>query len=1126
MSKRIVVLTIMHLAFYLSIQAQKFTDFRFTSDAIGWEADFEGVIDDTDRTITFTTQQWIENIAELRATFTLDNGNYDVKVGNVTQVSGVTTNDFRREVIYTINGDVEYAIIFASPQSSGLPVIKIDTKDGAAIVNKVNYVNMTFDLTDPNHPDNNISVVNTVDGIRGRGNDSWNNPNAIKKSYRIKFDKKTSLFGLEAAKSWVLHAQYRDPTLLFNAIAFELGNRFELPFNHTFHFVELYLNDRYMGNYMLTEQNQVGEGRVDIDENEGWFVELDGYYDEEPKFKTENYTLQAMIKSPEVDPTVISNPAYDFVREDINNLCDSMASVSFPENGYRDLININTFIDFLMITEIVDNKEIQAPMSTYIYKNKNDVINMGPLWDFDCGYGYGYNYIHFANPNKRTPMCSFFKRFFEDPVFLVNYKERWNEKYSDIVSINDFIDETANNLEKSAVENFKTWWYRVISPWWTSSRPVEENDFRQQISNIQTYLSKQILYLNTELNKVEILPTSKDFGAAAYNFEVPTQIFTLVSYGEISNLAVSLQKGTSSNFEISDTQTEETGKGGYLVKISVKPKAGLPIGTYSDKLIVSGKNQGNTFNLEASVSFAVREASEDATLKKIEISDGTLSPVFAANITEYTVNVTTPTITITGEANHVGATVDNVTDHPLDLGENEITITVTAEDGVTTKEYTINVTRSSSDDTTLKSLTVSSGILSPEFDANVTEYTVNVTTPTITITGDANHIGATVDNVTDHPLVSGENTIEIIVTAEDGISNETYTITVDLRVATASVAVDPETVTLAKGETQQFSALVTYVGNDAIYRNLVVNEVSGEHKFVEIYNTGSDEISLNGVKLQRNDGPSAGGSEWVGTIEDKIPAGAYRIFLFNSYKPANLTDNQAYVGWTVGSGISDQQILKVAIVDPSGNEVSVFIRGDNPLPAWGTPGATRNQAHSYSRMGDGSWAYAVPTPGAENGNKEGNIIGPGYLSTDAVTWTLSGNTSTATTINTNGLLTVAADETATTFTVTATSVIDITKKASSTITVLSDDATSDVGVGGVTIGSIEDPQVFSILELISNGSKGLRLPQLTTAQRDAMTTSTQFIAAKNTTAMGLLIFNTTTRCMELWNGSVWVSFSE
>ena len=167
---------------------------------------------------------------------------------------------------------------------------------------------------------------------------------------------------------------------------------------------------------------------------------------------------------------------------------------------------------------------------------------------------------------------------------------------------------------------------------------------------------------------------------------------------------------------------------------------------------------------------------------------------------------------------------------------------------------------------------------------------------------------------------------------------------------------------------------------DTDYTHLVLNEISGEHKFVEIYNAGNETISLHGVRLQRNNGSSAGGSEWIGKKGDVIPAKAYRIVTFNNYQlPDNWTIVPEVLG-SINSGISDQQILKVAIVAPSGNPVDVFIRGNVPLPAWQTTdNVTRNRSHSYSRMTDNRWAYAFPTPGAENGTKMGDIINPGYL---------------------------------------------------------------------------------------------------------------------------------------------------
>ena len=71
-------------------------------------------------------------------------------------------------------------------------------------------------------------------------------------------------------------------------------------------------------------------------------------------------------------------------------------------------------------------------------------------------------------------------------------------------------------------------------------------------------------------------------------------------------------------------------------------------------------------------------------------------PEFDADVTEYTVSVanTVSLINITVEANHEGATVEgSMTGKALDVGENVVTITVTAEDGLTSKTYTITIIR-------------------------------------------------------------------------------------------------------------------------------------------------------------------------------------------------------------------------------------------------------------------------------------------------------------------------------------------------------------------------------------------------------------------------------------------------
>ncbi|MCL2596442.1 MAG: hypothetical protein FWD66_02020 [Paludibacter sp.] len=72
----------------------------------------------------------------------------------------------------------------------------------------------------------------------------------------------------------------------------------------------------------------------------------------------------------------------------------------------------------------------------------------------------------------------------------------------------------------------------------------------------------------------------------------------------------------------------------------------------------------------------------------------------------------------------------------------------------------------------------------------------------------------------------------------------------------------------------------------------------------------------------------------------------------------------------------------------------------------------------------------------------------------------------------------------------------------------------------VTMGSDKTPEIFSVLELVSNQHNGLRLPQMTTEQRDAMADAT-FKAS--TESQGLQIFNTTTYCVETWNGTAWIT---
>jgi len=468
----------------------RMTSFKFETSKNDIQSELTGKFNTDSTVITITTKQWIGNINALIPTFKATG---TVKVKNIEQTTGVTANDFQEEgVVYSVYLDDvnkrDYKVVIKSPQTSGLPVINVKTENNKPITDKENYVTATVKVTTDN-PDH--SFENKPAGIRGRGNSTWNYP---KKPYRIKFDSRTSLFGYGAAKSWVLLANYLDPTLIMNSVAFELGQRFGLEYTNHANHVEFFLNGSYQGSYVLTEQVQVDKQRVNIDEEKDFLVELDTYFDEDYQFKTSIIQLPVMIKSPELT----NDAGMDFVKTAMKDLEDALFDPvkNFPDNNYQDLIDINTVINFLMVNDIVANTELQHPKSMYMYKRASGKIQMGPLWDFDWGFGGNGSFHYFEDreilcqPNYTGSQTGykFFCRFFDDPDFRKKYKDRWNELYQTKISNMDvFIDELTAKLQKSQIENFEVWSNNL--------------DYNVQINSMKTWLKTRIQKMNTEINK-------------------------------------------------------------------------------------------------------------------------------------------------------------------------------------------------------------------------------------------------------------------------------------------------------------------------------------------------------------------------------------------------------------------------------------------------------------------------------------------------------------------------------------------------------------------------------------------------------------------------------------------------
>lgn len=261
----------------------------------------------------------------------------------------------------------------------------------------------------------------------------------------------------------------------------------------------------------------------------------------------------------------------------------------------------------------------------------------------------------------------------------------------------------------------------------------------------------------------------------------------------------------------------------------------------------------NTYSIK--VVRADLNASADADLKEFLCSTGALTPTFSPNITEYTINVpmSVTSITITGTPNDSKATVTgNRTNEVLSEGNNIFEFIVVAENGVATKNYTVNVKRNPSSDATLSNLSCDKGELYPEFSPNVTEYIINVNEDvnSITVVGTANHDSATViGNAHELTINKGLTDIKIIVIAEDKITTKEYKITVNCTDSAYSDATLKE-ITLSSGTlTPEFnSETLKYTVND-IPSNINSISITGipSIETAEVSGNVTDMTLLTGV---------------------------------------------------------------------------------------------------------------------------------------------------------------------------------------------------------------------------------------------------------------------------------------
>ncbi len=153
---------------------------------------------------------------------------------------------------------------------------------------------------------------------------------------------------------------------------------------------------------------------------------------------------------------------------------------------------------------------------------------------------------------------------------------------------------------------------------------------------------------------------------------------------------------------------------------------------------------------------------------------------------------------------------------------------------------------------------------------------------------------------------------------------------------------------------------------------VVLNELDGNNKFIEIYNPNDVEVSLEGYTIYKD----AAKTVWTGAETIKVPAKGYLVLESEDLLADAEAEGGSYTyeseAHVFGSGLSAKKSLLIELKDPDGELVDSFTRGSEP---WNAAGYENDTEHSFSRVPNatGDWAYADSTKGAENGAKVAEI---------------------------------------------------------------------------------------------------------------------------------------------------------
>lgn len=335
------------------------------------------------------------------------------------------------------------------------------------------------------------------------------------------------LLGLPQDHNWVLYAPYPDKTLMRNAMAYQMSADMGRYAPRT-RFFELFLHSgtgpvtqqHYHGVYLLVERIKWGAHRVNIERIEqndnqepqvtgGYIIKKDRLNQGEQGLYTARGSHFVYVRPNE---TEITSAQSQWLREYLNRFERALFGSSYrdPEAGYKPFIDMGSFIDFHIMVEVC--KQIDGfRLSTFLHKDRNGRLNMGPVWDYNLSLGNA-DYLEGWQPkgwyypliSQYDYLFGWYTRMFSDPEFARSYNRRWWQLRRGVLSyehLSSRINRNSELLSEAQVRNFVRWPILGTYVWPNPAGYRNRTTYESEVTWMDSWLKQRLEWMDQQLGQ-------------------------------------------------------------------------------------------------------------------------------------------------------------------------------------------------------------------------------------------------------------------------------------------------------------------------------------------------------------------------------------------------------------------------------------------------------------------------------------------------------------------------------------------------------------------------------------------------------------------------------------------------